>query len=225
MEAKILNCEIIPDDIETLTEKVEIISKSPQLAENKKPSTEKTTSDEYNTEETPSGKHKKISEKKPNMYVEEHMQNQCDQEEEKSSSSKILVQKIKKTCASNLFHIKNIHKLFKPSKESVLSTEKSPCDDFHFTPEESEDTNGKVVKVNVGDLYIDRKNSVDTKVIEVPFKETSLTINASDLSFELLGDEFGDELLIDKAITLSDQDAKKETRKIRQKLGHLTDEP
>ncbi|XP_044757842.1 A disintegrin and metalloproteinase with thrombospondin motifs 12-like [Coccinella septempunctata] len=229
MEAKILNCEEIPEDLETLTEKSEKDSKCSQSIAHEKSSTTQCSKthpkEEHVQQENKTGITGTVEEKK----VEDECNNDNIEKNISSPSPDICEEKeTRPKCPSNSSHVKiKNKKLFNNKKNKIckVTTVKPICDEFHFTPYESVDSNGKVVKVNVGDLYVDKKNNVESKIIEVPFKETSLTMNSSDSAFQQLGDEFGDEILVDEAKTLSGQEAKKETNKIRRKLGHVSNQP
>ncbi|KAL3278413.1 hypothetical protein HHI36_013735 [Cryptolaemus montrouzieri] len=105
----------------------------------------------------------------------------------------------------------------KNSRITVDITTEAPCKPVDF--EESVECE-KTIKVNVGDIVIDKKDTNGALIIEVPFKETSLTVNASDSAFEDLGDQLGDTLLTDHTKTVQGKDARTEIEKIRHKLKH-----
>lgn len=220
-EVKIINCEVIPEDVETIIDSTDI----PSILSKVIPNNNSFSASETNHKDKILGEAlKTLLIKKPSVSNNENIENEYCMEVNNISLPNTCEEDEKTTTCSLQFLQFPTEKTTPRSHNKELSTEKPICEEIEFQ-DESEASKGKVVKVNVGDLYVDRRNSVDTKIIEVPFKETSLTLNASDLAFEQLGDEFGDELMVDQTKTFAGKDAKTETSKIRQKVGHIPQQP
>lgn len=65
------------------------------------------------------------------------------------------------------------------------------------------------IKLQVGKIVHDRIPPEEIKVIEVPLKQSHLSLNLSDSVFETMGDQIGDSLDISKAkITTGEAAAK-----------------
>ncbi|XP_008201012.2 A disintegrin and metalloproteinase with thrombospondin motifs 7 isoform X1 [Tribolium castaneum] len=73
----------------------------------------------------------------------------------------------------------------------------------------------KPVKLNVGQIVKDRIPPTEIKVIEVPLKQSHLSLNLSDTAFETMGDQVGDSIDTSKARIATGKDAVKTLKKLQ----------